>query len=104
MRKVITFLSTVLLGSLFQVQAESSQLFDCVNPTSLAVDGKCVEKKIDQNRFFVQLQDEFAKQQAASDSNVVATMILDQQKMQIDIVAHQDSIKSADLLVANKSN
>ena len=95
---------TLVFSSLFQVHAESTQLFDCVDSTSLEIDGKCVESKIEQNRFFLNLQDQFAAQQEISSDKVIATMILDEQKMQIDIVAHKDAIQNTNLIVANKSN
>lgn len=104
MRKLIIFLGTLVFGSLFQVQAGSNQLFDCVDSTSLEVDGKCVENKIDQNAFFLKLQDQFAAQQEEGSGKVIATMILDERKMQIDIVAHKDAIQTTNLIVANQPN
>ena len=101
MRRVFFSLMTLVAGSLFQVQAQTTQLFDCVEPTSLEIDGKCVETKIDQNRFFLNLQDQFAAQQELSSDNVIATLILDEQKMQIEIVAHKDAIAEKTLMAAN---
>ena len=102
MRKFVIFFGALIFSSFSQVQAGSSQLFDCVDSTTLEIDGKCVESKIQQNNKFVKLQDHFFEQQAFNSGNVIATLIFDEKKMQIDVIAHRDAIDADDLYVANK--
>ena len=101
MRKFILLLGTLILTSFSQVQAGSNQLFDCVDATTLEIDSKCVESKFEQNNTFVKMQDQFFEQQAFTGGNVIATLIFDEKKMQIDVIVHRDAIDADDLYVAN---
>lgn len=101
MRKAIIFFGALIFSSLSQVQAGSDQLFDCVDSTTLEIDGKCVESKIENNGKFLKFQESFFEQQSINSGNVVSTLIFDERKMQIDVIAHSDAVNPEDLFVAN---
>ena len=101
MRKFIMTIGLFALGGISQVQAGSGQLFDCVDSATLNVNSNCVANKFEQNDMFVKMQSQFYEQQSMKSGNAIATLIFDEKKMQIDVIAHQDAVDLENLYVVN---
>lgn len=93
MRRAVIGLSMALTFGVAHAETGDSRLFDCMDSKSFEVNSSCMADKISNNVKFRDAQNqvfEFADNN--SSDYVIATMTFDQRNMQIDIVAHRDSM------------
>lgn len=95
MRKVLLGLALLSACSIAHAESGSNQLFDCMDAKTFEVNNECMADKISSNVRFRDAQENMVN---VADENLgdyaIATMTFDQEKMQIDIVAHRDALQA----------
>lgn len=94
MHKVVP---VVLLSAFFGVAhagSDNNQLFECMDAKTFEMNSECIADNISSNVAFRETQTKITQKAANSGDYVLATMKLDPQKMQIEVIAHQDATLS----------
>lgn len=95
MRKVVFGLAMLTGFGIAHAESGSNQLFDCMDAATFEMNDQCMSETIGSSAGYRNAQEEIFS--GASDSQgdyAIATMTFDQQKMQIDIVAHKDALNA----------
>lgn len=103
MRKVVFGLAMLSVFGIAHAESGSNQLFDCMDANTFEMNNQCMADKISNNIRYRDAQQELVN--ATSDNNgeyAIATMTFDQEKMQIDIVAHREALNAQNTLAANR--
>ena len=103
MRKVVLGLAMLSAMGVAHAESGSNQLFDCMDADTFEMNNQCMSDKISNNIRFRDAQTDLVN--TAKENNgqyAIATMTFDQEKMQIDIVAHREALKALNTLAANR--
>ena len=103
MRKTLIGLALVSTFGIAHAESGSNQLFDCMDAKTFEMNNQCMADKISNNIRYRDAENLVAEQ--AGDNlgeYAIATMTFDQEKMQIDIVAHRDALQAKNTLAANR--
>ena len=77
---------------------EKSNLFKCVDDTSLAINHDCVSQKMEVNDSFVTFQNDFAEKLSEDlGGNAMATVIFYPELMQTRVIAHVETLSTNDV-------
>ena len=103
MRKGVLGLTLMSVFGIAHAGSGENQLFDCMDAKSFELNNECIAENINNNIHFRDAQTDLVN--VASESlgdYAIATMTFDQEKMQIDIVAHRDALSALNTLAANR--
>ncbi|MBU3022006.1 pyridine nucleotide transhydrogenase [Aestuariibacter sp. A3R04] len=104
MRKTLIGLALVTTFGVAHAESGDNQLFDCMDAKSFEMNNQCMADKISSNIRYRDAENQMAE--LASDNlgdYAIATMTFDQEKMQIDIVAHRDALQANNTLVMTRN-
>lgn len=97
MRKFLTIVTLSLLGTVAHAETDN-QLFKCVDKATLALNSECVSSQITDSSLFKQAQQNIITQADVNSDFVVATISLDPETLNIEVVAHHDALMTARVL------
>ena len=101
MRKVVLTLALSAAFGIAHAESGDNQLFDCMDAKTFEMNNQCMSDKIGNNIRFRDAQTKLIDIASESQGDyAIATMTFDQENMQIDIVAHKDSLNA---LAANRN-
>ncbi len=93
MRKVLLSVALLSFFSVAHAGTGENQLFDCMDAKTFEMNNQCMSDKISSNIRFREAQTELtAVANESLGDYAIATMTFDQEKMQIDVVAHREAL------------
>lgn len=104
MRRVVLGLAMLTCFGVAHAESGSNQLFDCMDAATFEMNDQCMADTISSNTGYRNAQNEIFS--GASDSQgdyAIATMTFDQEKMQIDIVAHKDALNAMNAMLTSQA-
>ena len=81
---------------------KTSNLFNCVDSTSLALNGECISQKIEANDKFHDMQFDFEQQIGDLGGGVMSTLIFHPDKMLIEVIVQEEQNLNALAAVTHK--
>lgn len=102
MRKLISILTLILVSGAAHAQSDT-QLIGCVDTKSFEMNESCVAKTITLSDQFKMAQQKIINTADANTDFAVATITLDPETLDIEIVAHRDALQTA-LVEVNTSS
>ncbi|QJR81621.1 pyridine nucleotide transhydrogenase [Alteromonas pelagimontana] len=101
MRKLTIGLALLTTMGIAHAESEQNQLFKCMDTKTFEMNNDCMATQISNNVRFRDTQNKLVKTTSANAGDyAIATMTFDQEKMQIDIVAHRDALQVNNTLAA----
>tara|TARA_B100002049_G_C16008260_1_gene344616 strand:- start:144 stop:449 length:306 start_codon:yes stop_codon:yes gene_type:complete len=95
MRKLLSAIALLATCSIAHAESGSNQLFDCMDAKTFELNNQCISEQISNNVRFRDAQEKVVSVADESRGDyAIATMTFDQEKMQIDIVAHRDALQA----------
>ena len=102
MRKVVLGFALLSTFGIAHAGSGENQLFDCMDAKTFEMNNQCMADQISSSIRFRDAQSDLVNVASESQGDyAIATMTFDQQKMQIDIVAHRDALTALNTLAAN---
>jgi hypothetical protein len=101
MRNRILCLALLLSAGIAHAEAGKTEAFKCMNSETFEIDSACMVNTIGSNTDFQASQAKIIEAANENTGYAIATMTFDQEKMQIDIVAHRDALQAMNRLTNN---
>ena len=100
MRKLIIGFALLTTFGIAHAESGENQLFDCMDANSFEMNNQCVAEKISNSIHYREAETQVSQQANANFGEyAIATMTFNQEKMQIDVVAHRDALQVNNTLV-----